>query len=79
MTDMEKTFSRCNLYKYTWATPDEKTHGQTHHVLKYKRWRSSIVNVWYFRTAEDVPVNLNVIGNGALYKDKRVELKFTYS
>jgi exonuclease III len=34
-----------NIDKYTWISPDEKTHNQIHNLLIESRWHSSILDV----------------------------------
>jgi len=38
--------------KYTWTSPDGKTHNQTDHMLIDRRWQSSILDVRRFRGAD---------------------------
>jgi hypothetical protein len=38
-------FPHQNVHKYTWTTPDEKTHNQIDHILIDRRWHSSILDV----------------------------------
>ena len=38
-------FPHQNLHKYTWTSPDWKTHNQTDHILIDRRWHSSIREV----------------------------------
>jgi len=45
-------FPQRNIHKYTWTSPDGKTHHQIDHVLIDRRWHSSILDVRYFRGAE---------------------------
>jgi hypothetical protein len=43
----------CSLvHKYTWTSPDGKTHNQIDHVLVDRRWQSSILYVRSFRGAD---------------------------
>jgi hypothetical protein len=44
-------FQHRNIHKYTWNLPDGKTHNQIDHILKDRRWHSSILNVIYCRRA----------------------------
>jgi len=41
-----------NIHKYTWTSPDEKTHNQIDHVLVDRRWHSSVLYVRSFRGAD---------------------------
>jgi hypothetical protein len=38
-------FPHQNIHKYTWTSPDGKTHDQIDHVLIDRRWHSSILDV----------------------------------
>ena len=38
-------FSHRNIHKYTWTSPDGKTHSQIDHILIDRRWHSSILDV----------------------------------
>jgi hypothetical protein len=42
-------FPHRNIHKYTWTSPDEKTHNLIHHILIDRRWHSSILDVRSFR------------------------------
>jgi hypothetical protein len=44
-------FQHRNIHKYTWNFPDGKTHNQIDHILKDRRWHSSILNVISCRRA----------------------------
>jgi hypothetical protein len=37
-------FLYCNIHKYTWASPDRKTHNQIDQVLIDKRWHLNTVD-----------------------------------
>ena len=41
-----------NIHKFTWTCPDGKTHNQIGHILKDRRWHSSILDVRSFRGSD---------------------------
>ena len=45
-------FPHRNFHKYTWTSPDGKTHNQIGHILIDRKWHSSILDVWLFRGAD---------------------------
>jgi len=45
-------FPHRNFHKYTWISPDGKTHNQIDHVVLDRRWQSSVLDVLSFRGAE---------------------------
>jgi len=38
-------FLHRNIHKYTWTSPDGKTHNQINHILVDMRWHLSILDV----------------------------------
>jgi len=42
-------FLHRKIHKYTWTSPDDKTHNQIDHVLKDRRLHSSVLDVRSFR------------------------------
>jgi hypothetical protein len=45
-------FSHCNILRYTWTSPDGKTHNQIDHILVYRRRHSNVLDVRSFRAAD---------------------------
>jgi hypothetical protein len=45
-------FSHCNIHKYTWTSPDGKTHDQTDHILIDRRRHSNVLDVRSYRAAD---------------------------
>jgi len=44
-------FPHQNIHYYNWTSPDGKTHNQIDHILRERRWHSSILDVQSFRGA----------------------------
>ena len=45
-------FPHRNIHKYTWTSPDGKTHNHIGHVLIDRRWHSSTLDVRSFRGSD---------------------------
>jgi hypothetical protein len=71
-------FPQRKIHKYTWTSPDRKTHNQTDHVLVDRRRQSSILDVRSFRGADCDTDHYLVAANlrERLSVSKRVAEKF---
>jgi hypothetical protein len=45
-------FPHCNVHKYTWTSPDGKTHNQIDHLLVDRRRHSNVLDVRSLRAAD---------------------------
>jgi hypothetical protein len=45
-------FLHCNIHKYTWTSPDGKTHNQIDHILLERRRHFNVLDVRSFRAAD---------------------------
>jgi endonuclease/exonuclease/phosphatase family metal-dependent hydrolase len=45
-------FPHRNIHKYTWTSPDRKTHNQIDHILVDRRRHSDVLDVRSYRTAD---------------------------
>jgi len=45
-------FLHQNIHKYTWTSPNGKTHNQIDHILIERRWHLSMVEVQSIREAD---------------------------
>jgi len=52
LVDKSTMFSHRNIHEYTCTSPDGKTHNQTDHILRDRRWHSSVLDVRSFRGAD---------------------------
>jgi hypothetical protein len=45
-------FQHCSMHKYTWTSPDGKTHNQIDHILVDRRRHSNVLDVRSYRPAD---------------------------
>jgi hypothetical protein len=53
-------FLHCSIHKYTWTSPDGKTHNQIDHILVDRRKHSNVLDVRSYRAADCVRERLAV-------------------
>jgi hypothetical protein len=53
-------FPRHNIYKFTWTSPDRKTHNQIDHIFIDRKRHSSVLDVRSFVEADHYPVAAKV-------------------
>jgi len=65
-----------NIHKYTWTSPNGKTHYEIHHILMDERWISIVVDVRSFRGSDSVTKHYLVLAGGRRSVRKRPQQKF---
>jgi hypothetical protein len=56
-------FPHRHIHKYTWTSPDGKTHNRIDHILVERRRHSNVVDVRSFRAADCDSDHYLVVGN----------------
>jgi hypothetical protein len=45
LTVKSTTFPHCNIHKFTWTSPNGKTHNQIDYILIDRGWHSSVLDI----------------------------------
>ena len=61
---VKSTMFPYNIHKYTWTSPDGKTHNHIDHILINRRWQSCILEVRSFREADCDTEHCLVVAKG---------------
>jgi hypothetical protein len=71
-------FPHRNIHKYTWTSPDEKTHNQIDHILVDRRRHSTVLDVRSFRSADCDSDNYLVVAKARerLAVNKQISRRF---